>query len=438
MAEGLFGFTPEAAPALSDAAAQAVPEDLPAEAQALAEELASWRHKLHQMPELSLDLPKTSAFVQARLREMEIPFRVLVEGSCVVGLVGLGARAAAEDGTADDAACGHTIMLRADMDALPVEEESGEPFASTNGCMHACGHDMHAAALLGAARILKAHEDEICHMGGTVKLLFQPGEETFQGARAAIADGLFESPAPEVAYGMHVNSQSPLGLVLYGNPALSGVYGFRITLQGRGGHGSSPEICIDPITAGVHVHLALQELVSREVSAMKEIALTIGKFSGGAAANVIPDSCVLEGTMRGFDRELMAHLRERIAELVEGVAKTYRVEATIETLSDVPPLVLDAQMTETCKAYVGAAIPGAAFLPAFHAMASEDFALISERVPSAYFTVGAAAQDTQEHFAQHHPRARFDDAELPQGAAAYAAVALGWLADANAANLTNA
>ena len=228
---------------------------------------------------------------------------------------------------------------------------------------------------------------------------------------------------------MHVNSQSPLGLVLYGSPALSGVYGFRITLQGKGGHGSSPEICIDPITAGVHVHLALQELIAREVPAAKEVALTVGKFAGGLAANVIPDTCVLEGTLRGFDVELMAHLKSRIAEVVNGVAATYRTPATIETLSDVPPLVLDDDMTQASLGYVGATLPKAAFLPLFHAMASEDFALISSEIPSAYFTVGAAVTDTDEHFAQHHPKARFDDAELPLGAAAYTAVALGYIAD---------
>ena len=320
-------------------------------------------------------------------------------------------------------------MLRGDMDALPVAEESGEPFASTNGCMHACGHDMHATALLGAARLLKARESALVDANATVKLLFQPGEETFEGARAAIADGLLQNPRPQVAFAMHVNSQSPLGLVLYGSPALSGVYGFRITLQGKGGHGSSPEICIDPITAGVHVHLALQELISREVPAAKEVALTVGKFAGGQAANVIPDTCVLEGTLRGFDVELMEHLKARIAEVVKGVATTYRTPATIETLSDVPPLVLDDDMTQASLGYVGAVLPKSAFLPLFHAMASEDFALISSEIPSAYFTVGAAVTDTDEHFAQHHPKARFSDAELPLGAAVYAAVALGYIAD---------
>ncbi len=429
MTSPFAGVTPEFAPATSEAAAAAIEPGLLEEAQAIAGELAEWRHALHRIPELANDLPQTSAYVQERLREMGVPFRTLVGGNCVVALIGKGAAAVAEDGTAADADCGNTILLRGDMDALPVAEESGEPFASENGCMHACGHDMHATALLGAAKLLKAREEQLVALGGTVKLLFQPGEETFEGARAAIADGLLENPTPAAGFAMHVNSQSPIGLVLYGNPALSGVYGFRITLQGKGGHGSSPEICVDPITAGVHVHLALQELVSREVSAMKEIALTIGKFEGGAAANVIPDTCVLEGTMRGFDRELMEALKVRIAEVVEGVARTYRAAATLETLSDVPPLVLDESMTEAAKGYVGRVLPQTAFLPLFHAMASEDYALISAQVPSAYFTIGAAAADTDEHFAQHHPKARFDDAELPLGAAAYAAVALGYLAD---------
>ena len=413
MASALSDFQPQPAPQATAAAQAAIGDGLVAEAQAFADELAAWRHDLHQMPELGNSLPQTSTYIQARLAEMDIPFATLVDGSCVVGLVGAGT----------------VVMLRGDMDALPVAEESGEPFASTNGCMHACGHDMHATALLGAARLLKAREAELVDANATVKLLFQPGEETFEGARAAIADGLLENPRPQAAFAMHVNSQSPLGLVLYGSPALSGVYGFRITLQGKGGHGSSPEICIDPITAGVHVHLALQELISREVPAAKEVALTVGKFAGGLAANVIPDTCVLEGTLRGFDVELMAHLKTRIAEVVNGVAATYRTPATIETLSDVPPLVLDSDMTQASLGYVGAVLPGVAFLPLFHAMASEDFALISSEIPSAYFTVGAAVTDTDEHFAQHHPKARFNDAELPLGAAAYTAVALGYIAD---------
>lgn len=401
MASALSDFQPQPAPQATAAAQAAIGDGLVAEAQAFADELAAWRHDLHQMPELGNNLPQTSAYIQARLDEMDIPHTTLVDGSCAVGLIGAGA-AAQGNGTCKDEQAGTVVMLRGDMDALPVVEESGEPFASTNGCMHACGHDMHATALLGAARLLKAREAELVEANATVKLLFQPGEETFEGARAAIADGLLENPRPQAAFAMHVNSQSPLGLVLYGSPALSGVYGFRITLQGKGGHGSSPEICIDPITAGVHVHLALQELISREVPAAKEVALTVGKFAGGLAANVIPDTCVLEGTLRGFDVELMAHLKTRIAEVVNGVATTYRTPATIETLSDVPPLVLDSDMTQASLGYVGAVLPKTAFLPLFHAMASEDFALISSKIPSAYFTVGAAVTDTDEQIGRAH------------------------------------
>ena len=246
MAPALSDLQPQSAPKATAAAQAAIGDGLVAEAQAFADELAAWRHDLHQMPELGNSLPQTSAYIQARLTEMDIPFATLVDGSCVVGLVGAGAsrpgqwRLHGRTGR-----YGRYAAWRHRMPS-PVAEESGEPFASTNGCMHACGHDMHATALLGAARMLKAREAELVDANATVKLLFQPGEETFEGARAAIADGLLQNPRPQAAFAMHVNSQSPLGLVLYGSPALSGVYGFRITLQGKGGHGSSPEICIDP------------------------------------------------------------------------------------------------------------------------------------------------------------------------------------------------
>ena len=424
--------------------------------------LAAWRRDFHAHPEAAWTQFRTAALIIRRLRELGYAIR-MGEAACAsdrrMGVPSSAVLAAAREralehgadaelvaGMGDgytgfwadlDCGPGPVTAFRFDMDCNEVAEcaeESHRPvregFASRwPGLMHACGHDMHATALLGAARLLKARESELVDANATIKLLFQPGEETFEGARAAIADGLLQNPRPQAAFAMHVNSQSPLGLVLYGSPALSGVYGFRITLQGKGGHGSSPEICIDPITAGVHVHLALQELISREVPAAKEVALTVGKFAGGLAANVIPDTCVLEGTLRGFDVELMEHLKTRIAEVVNGVAATYRTPATIETLSDVPPLVLDDGMTQASLGYVGAVLPKSAFLPLFHAMASEDFALISSEIPSAYFTVGAAVTDTDEHFAQHHPKARFSDAELPLGAAAYTAVALGYIAD---------
>ena len=383
------------------------------EALGMKDQLVEWRHTLHQMPELSLELPKTSAFVQEQLTSMGIPFKTLVNGNCVVATLGKP---------------GKCIMLRADMDGLPVEEESGEPFASTNGCMHACGHDLHTTSLLGAAKILKEHEPELA---GTVKLFFQPAEETFLGADAAIKDGVLEDPHVDVAYGQHVIGQVPMGVIVYGpGEMMAGVYGFRIKIQGRGGHGSMPNACIDPITAGVHVHLALQELMSREVSGLDHVVLTVGKFQAGNAANVIADTAELEGTLRVFDPKLREYMIKRIAEVSKSVAETYRCTAEVETLSDCPAQMNDADLTEACRSYVSAAMPEVAMMtmPA-PAMGSEDFAFVSEKVPSTYMVVGAAVEDTDVHYVQHHPKIRFSDNALVNGAAAYAAIGMGWLAD---------
>lgn len=197
---------------------------------------------------------------------MDVPFHTIVNGNDVVAQLGEGEPC---------------LLLRADMDALPVAETSGVDFASTNGCMHACGHDMHTTSLLGAAKLLKAHEAELC---GTVKLLFQPGEETFNGAEACIKDGVLESPHVDAAVATHVASIAPVGLVAYGDVPNAAVYGFKITLTGKGAHGAMPALGIDPINTAVHIYLALQELIAREVPADQEATLTIGQLSAGSAS----------------------------------------------------------------------------------------------------------------------------------------------------------
>ncbi len=412
---------PHAAAAASPAAAAAV-NGLLDMAAARADKLAEWRHVLHQMPELGLDTPRTSAFISERLAEAGIVHETGAAGE-VVALIGsrnAGARC---------------VLLRADMDALPFPERSGEPWASKEGRAHACGHDMHATSLLGAAMLLKAREQELVQAEVVVKLLFQPGEETFEGARAAIADGVLEDPAPEAAFALHVNGRCPMGLMIYGSDEFAGVWGFRIRLLGRGGHGSAPEKCADPITAAVHVHLALEEIMALEVRAGTEAVLSVGKFWGGAAGNAIPDECVLEGTLRAHDEEVLRSLRDRVAEAASAVARVYRVEPRVETLSDMPPVHADEAFTNACIGYVGAAAPGIRFRNIQHSLGAEDFALISEMLPSAYFTVGAAAEDAQERFSMHDPRVRFDDDALPVCAAAYASVALGWAADCVGAQL---
>ncbi|MCD8082879.1 MAG: M20 family metallopeptidase [Clostridiales bacterium] len=379
------------------------------EALDMSEELVANRRALHQIPELGLSLPQTVAFVTEKLSEMGIAYQVYEDCSCVVATVGQG---------------GKCILLRGDMDALPVEEETGLPFASQNGCMHACGHDLHAAALLGAAKLLKAHESEL---KGTVKLFFQSGEEIFAGAAAAIKEGLMENPRVDAALGMHVGGAQAYQTLLYGHYTMSSVYGFRILLTGKGAHGSTPEMGIDPIHTGVQVYLGLQELIAREVSALDEATLTIGRFEAGKANNVIPNTAVLEGTLRTFKTETRAYLIGRIHDIIEAVCRAYRTEFEIEVLSDVPATVCDDATTQEFLDSIHEVDGEMETINAFHAMGSEDFAFITERVPSSYFFLGAGVEDPSQWRSQHNPHILFCEDVLPRSAAIYAKVAMDWL-----------
>ncbi|MEE0435680.1 MAG: M20 family metallopeptidase [Peptococcaceae bacterium] len=387
-------------------------QDIFNEAQAMQEELTAWRHALHGMPELGLELPKTSAYVQARLTEMGVPFTTLVDGNSVVAQLGQGE---------------HCLLLRADMDALPMREESGVDFASTNGCMHACGHDLHAAALLGAAKLLKAHEAEL---RGTIKLFFQPAEETFSGAQAALKEGLLENPRVEAAVATHVASIAPVGLVGYGPTPAAAVYGFKITLTGKGTHGAMPDLGIDPINTAVHIYLALQELIARECPADKEVTLTIGQISAGTTFNIIPETAVMQGTLRVFDNDLRKQMIRRIGEVVEHVAAAYRTKAEIEVLGDIPPLVCDPAFNERLVQVYKEMAPQLMLLEGVHTTASEDFAFFSDHVPTAMFLIGAQIDDGTPIYNQHNPKVRFNDKALPVEAAVYACAALNWQRDA--------
>ena len=283
---------------------------------------------------------------------------------------------------------------------------------------------MHAATLLGAAFLLKKHEAEL---KGRVKLLFQPGEETFEGAAAAIRDGLFKEPSIDAAFAMHVNSALPVGTILYGEYPMAAVYGFKITLTGVGGHGSAPEYCIDPINTGVHIYLALQELIARECPPSQEAALTIGQFQAGSASNIIPQTAVLQGTLRTFDKKLRETLVRRIRETAEGVAATYRTKIELEVLSDLPSVADDLELNREAAVCIQNMYPEMKLLPLFHTMASEDFSLISEQVPSGYFNIGAAVEEETEVYGQHNPKVRFNEKALPAAAAIYAGVAADWL-----------
>lgn len=381
------------------------------EAQEMNDLLIKWRRDLHQIPETDLEFPKTVEYISKRLDEMNVEYKVFPEVSVIIAQIGKGDKC---------------FLLRNDMDALPVEEETGLEFASKNGCMHGCGHDLHATILLGAAKILKAYEEEL---PGVVKLLFQPGEETFRGAKAAVEAGVLENPHVDVAFAAHVFAAIPYGTIGYGVEAMASVYGFKITLTGRGGHGSAPEGCIDPINAGVEVYYALQALIARECPPSAEVAITIGQFTAGNVANVIPERCVLQGALRTFNEEVRTMLIRRINEIVPAVAAAYRTTCEIEELSNVPSVTCNEELNaEYIKSVESLENPGTTINCGFHVMGSEDFAVISAKIPASYFVVGAGVEDQSKWKGQHNPKILFNEKALPLGAAMYAKIAMDWLA----------
>lgn len=377
------------------------------------EELVKWRRALHQIPETGIQLPQTMAFIKEKLDEMGIVYQAYDDISCISAVIGTGDRC---------------FLLRSDMDGLPVREEADVPFRSVNGCMHGCGHDMHAAILLGAARLLKTHEREL---KGTVKLLFQSGEEVFQGGKAAIAAGVLERPKVEAAFAMHVIAMLPAGLVMTGKEPMASVDGFKITLNGHGGHGSMPEVCVDPINAAVQVYLALQSLIAREIGGTEEAVLTIGQLAAGDTANVIPERAVLQGTLRTFKKEVRERLVNRIREAAEGVAKTYRCQMEYEVLSACPGVVTDDAVTCQAEESIRALLPQAQIIQGAHGMGSEDFAEITDQVPGAYYMLGAGPKDPAKRLGQHNPKIEFNEEVLSIGAAIYTKTAMDWLEKTN-------
>ena len=375
------------------------------------ETIANRRH-IYKNAETGLDLPKTKAYVMEKLTEYGLEPKDCGYG--VTATLGKG---------------GKVLLLRADMDALPMPEESGEEFACPTGKeAHTCGHDFHAAMLLTAAKMLKEKEDTL---EGTIKFMFQPAEETFEGSKNMIENGILENPPVDAALAYHVSpGKMPIGLFMYNDKdtMMYSVDGFKITIHGKGSHGAYPHVGVDPINIGVHIHLALQELIARESDPTHSCVLTIGQFAGGTAANIIPETAVLQGTIRTNKPEARELLVRRMKEVAEKTAAVYNGTVDIEMISEVPPLICNPKLTDEVVGYMQElGIPGLTPYPGISASASEDFAVIAEKVPSTFMYLSAGYLDERGQYPAHHPKAQFNEDVCPIGAACLAHCASQWL-----------
>ena len=398
------------------------------EANQLKEQLIQWRRDIHQLAEIGLDMPKTSKYIQKELDKINIEYKTVVNGNGVLATIGQGKPC---------------LLLRSDMDALPIKEVAEVDFKADQN-MHACGHDLHTTNLLGAAYLLKQHENEI---KGTIKFLFQPGEETLTGSSLCVEDGVLENPEVDNAFALHVNSQMSTNTFAYGSHPLSNVYFFKINIKGVGGHGSTPEMCKDPIYTLVQIYQSLSGLISKECPAEDNLTLTIGQFHAGNTGNVIPDKAFMAGSLRGFNSKLVDNMMDRIKEISETMSKLYSCECDVEILTHCPAVVCHKEMNDiVLKALDLLQLPiiksneslQNTILNAFKdnehfyitdqfkAMASDDFGFISEKVPSGYYLLGAAIHDFNKLYNQHDPRVMFNEEALPLGCAIYTAVALNY------------
>lgn len=391
-----------------------------AEARALAPDLTALRHDLHRIPELGLDLPRTQEALLAALEGLGLE---VTTGTALTSVTAVlrGARP------------GPAVLLRGDMDGLPVTEESGEEFTSTHpGLMHACGHDLHVAGLVGAARLLAAHRDEIA---GSVVLMFQPGEEGQHGARLMIEEGVLDAAGERVvaAYGVHViSSLVPTGVVT-GRPgtAMAAADQMYVRVHGRGGHGSTPHLAADPVTVAAEMVLALQTAVTRQFDAHDPVVVSVGRLAAGTIDNVIPETAELDATVRTFSPEHHAVIPERLTRVVEHVAAAHGLTADVDYVRGYPVTVNDATELERAARLTRSVVGPDAWLPAPRPVSgAEDFSYVLEEVPGAYVFVGAtpAGADPATAPYNHSAQARFDDDALPVSAALLAALALDRLA----------
>jgi amidohydrolase len=383
------------------------------EAQDLFDYTRDLRRDFHRHPELGFQEVRTAGIVARELTDLGL------EVSTGVGKTGVVA-------TLGGSNPGPVILARFDMDALPIQEETGAEYASqTPGVMHACGHDGHTAAGLTVARILDAHKEEL---KGTVKLVFQPAEEGLGGAEAMVADGVLENPRPEKSLSLHLWNDKPLGWIgITSGPAMSASDRFTVKIRGRGGHSAAPHLGIDPVVAGAQVITAIQNIVSRNVPPLESAVVTVTSMTGGEAFNVIPETVELRGTIRSFDPKIRELVLERFQKIVIGVSEAMGCNAEVDLQKITPATVNDHEMAKRVRKVAAQILPEAELDADERTMGSEDMAYMMDDIPGCYFFVGSSNHAQGLDAAHHHPKFDFDERALPRAAALMAAAVVEFL-----------
>ena len=404
------------------------------DAAALAGQLAELRHAIHREPEIGLDLPLTQAKVLAALDGLPLEISTGRKLSSVTAVLrGGGAGPGETPGETPGRTPGGArpvVLLRGDMDALPVTEDTGLPYRSRfEGVMHACGHDLHTAMLAGAARLLSVRRAEL---PGDVIFMFQPGEEGYRGAGLMIGEGVLDAAGPRrpvAAYALHVSStQLPCGVfATRPGPMLAAADIIRVTVRGRGGHASQPHLAADPITAACSMVTALQTMVTRRFDVFDPVVVTISSIHAGTTDNVIPDEAAFLGTARSYSPGARDRLRVEVIRLINDLADAHGVSADAHYVNEYPVTVNDPAEAEFARAVAADVFGDRCSVPKAHPMTgAEDFSYVLQQVPGAFISAGAVPPDRDPATApsNHSAAARFDDAALADGAALYAELAL--------------
>ena len=390
--------------------------DYRAEAGAMQEQLVAWRRDLHMHPELGFKEGRTSGLVAEHLRGVGYQVHTGIGKTGVIGIL-------------EGARPGPTVMLRFDMDALPIQEQNQVAYASqTPGVMHACGHDGHVTIGLGAATLLQRHREELA---GTVKLLFQPAEEGMGGAETMIEEGALEDygPRPAASFGLHLWSPLPLGQAgLATGPVFAAADRWSLTVKGKGGHGAMPHQTADPVVAAAQIVTALQTIVSRNVDPQETAVLTVGTVHGGTAFNIIPGEVTLTGTLRTFDEQVRARVLQRLETLCAGVGAGMGVEVDLQVEMLTPVAVNDGAATRLMRQVAEEILGQQNICGDFRDTGSEDMAYFMREVPGSYMLLGSANPERGLDYLHHHPRFDFDEAVLPLGVAILVETATRFLA----------